>query len=378
MTRLLQPMKHYIRCYNIVEDEMTDIRSGKEIPKILIVDDVEANRFVLRDIISDMGFQPILTENGMQALKMVAHIKPQLIVLDIAMPQMDGYEVCERLKGDAETKEIPIIFISAFDDPEDIIKGFALGCEDYITKPFIPEVVKARVGMHLKLNEANRSMAEMNRQLHLSISEQRKQMERERKSVLYALIRVAKENAGYDEAYMERLSYNCRILAEAMQLSANFGHLISDSYVDTIELAVPLCDLGNLAIPTDILQKKASLDEHESAIMQTHTSIGAKVLRDITDIGIDNKFIQMAIEIANYHHENWDGSGYPEGKKGNEIPLSAQIVAVVSVYCALTERRIYRGAFEQEDAFRIMDEEASQKFNPDIYWILKKIVRQLH
>ncbi len=357
---------------------MAEVNRGKGLARILIVDDVEANRFVLRDIISDMGIQPILTENGMQALKMVQHMQPQLIILDIAMPEMDGYEVCERLKANVETREIPIIFISAFDDPTDIVKGFTLGCEDYITKPFIPEVVKARVGMRLKLNEANRSMAEMNRQLHLSIGEQRKQMEKERKSVLYALIRVAKENAGYDEEHMERLSYNCRILAEAMQLSAKFGHLISDSYVDTIELAVPLCDLGNLAIPTDILQKKASLDERENAIMQTHTVIGSKILKDITEFGIDNKFIQMAIDISQYHHENWDGSGYPEGKKGDEIPLCAQIVAVVSVYCALTEKRIHRNAFEQEDAFMIMDKDAESKFNPDIYWIMKKIVRQLH
>lgn len=357
---------------------MAEGKSGKEISRILIVDDVEANRFVLRDIISDMGFQPILTENGMQALKMVQHIKPQLIILDIAMPQMSGYEVCEILQADAETREIPIIFISAFDDPADIVKGFSLGCEDYITKPFIPEVVKARVGMHLKLNEANRHMVELNHRLQVSMNEQRKQMEKERRSVLYALIRVAKENACYDEEYMERLSYNCRILTEAMQLSAKFGHLISDGYVDTIELAVPLCDLGNIAVPTDILQKRDALDAHESAVMQTHTTIGSKILRDITDIGIDNKFIQMAIEIANYHHENWDGSGYPEGRRGEEIPLAAQIVAVVSVYCALTERRIYRDAYEKEAAFEIMDQDAEKKFNPDIYWILKKIVRQLH
>lgn len=356
---------------------MAESKPGKELPRILIVDDVEANRFVLRDIISDMGYQPILTENGMQALRMMQHMKPQLLILDIAMPQMDGYEVCERLKADVETKEIPIIFISAFDDPSDIVKAFNLGCEDYITKPFIPEVVKARVGMHLKLSEANKSIQQVNRQLHSSIAEQRKQIEQERRSVLYALVRVAKENAGYDEAHMERLSYNCRILAEAMQLSAKFGHLISDSYVNTIEMAVPLCDLGNLAIPTEILQKKAALDERESAIMQTHVEIGAKVLRDIAEIGIDNKFIQMAMDIASYHHENWDGSGYPEGRKGDEIPLSAQIVGVVSVYCALTERREHREAFSQEKAFQIMDEDAEKKYNPDIYWILKKIVRQL-
>lgn len=357
---------------------MEEKRANKDAPRILIVDDVEANRFVLRDIIADMGYKPVLTENGVQALKMVERMKPQLIILDIAMPEMDGYEVCGRIKEDAYTREIPIIFISAFDDPSDIVQGFEVGCEDYITKPFIPEVVKARVGMHLKLYEANRRMTEMNRQLQVSVNEQIKQVERERRSVLYALIRVARENAYYDEEYMDRLSYNCRILTEAMQLSAQFGHLISDNYVDTIELAAPLCDLGNMAISTDILQKRGTLTPEENAVMRTHTTIGAKILKDIAEVGNDNKFIRMAVEIANYHHENWDGGGYPEGRKENEIPLSAQIVAVASAYCSLTENRTFRDAYDQERAFEVMEKESKGKFNPDIFAIMKKIVRQLH
>lgn len=349
----------------------------KAVPRILIVDDVEANRFVLRDIISDMGYQPVLTENGTQALRMVQHITPQLIILDIAMPEMDGYEVCQKIKADPATREIPIIFISAFDEPTDIVKGFTLGGEDYITKPFIPEVVKARVGMHLKLYEANRSMAEMNRQLQQALSEQLRQMEMERRSVLYALIRVARENASYDEEYMERVSFNCRKLTEAMQLSGVFGHLISDTYIDMIELAAPLCDLGNLAVPTHILQKKGTLTKEEQAIMRRHTLIGARILRDVGAIGNDNGFIRMAVEIANYHHENWDGSGYPEGRRGEAIPLSAQIVSVVSAYTALTENRTYRGAYDTQMALEVMEEEGESKFNPEIFWILKKIVRQL-
>lgn len=358
---------------------MTGGKFSRDIPRILIVDDVEANRFVLRDIIREMDCQPILTENGAQALKMIPHMEPELIILDIAMPEMDGYEVCEKIKEDPLTRDIPIIFISAFDDPQDIVKGFSVGGEDYITKPFIHEVVKARVGMHLKLHEANHSMAEMNRQLQVSISEQIKQMEKERRNVLYALIRVARENARYDERHMERLRYNCRILAEAMQLSANYGAVISDSYVDTIELATPLCDLGNMAIPTDILQKKGRLTQEERKIMRTHTTIGAKILRDIEEGGSsDNDFIHMAMEIAYFHHENWDGSGYPEGKKGNEIPLSAQIVSVVNTYCALTEVRTYRDAFSREEALDIMEKDAVKRFNPDIFWIMKKITRQFH
>ena len=360
-----------------MEGYMAEENANKELIRILIVDDVEANWFVLRDIISDMGYQPVLTENGIQALKMVRHLKPQLIILDIAMPKMDGYEVCTQLKTNVETRDIPIIFISAFDDPEDIVKGFSLGGEDYITKPFIPEVVKARVGMHLKLYEANRSMMEMNHKLQVSLNEQIKQLEAEKKSVLYALIRIARENACYDEKYMDRLSSNCRLLTEAMQLSGEFGHLISDSFIDTMELAAPLCDLGNMAIPTNILQKEGALDAEENAIMRKHTTIGARILRDIKGIGNDNSFIRMSIDIANYHHENWDGSGYPTGRKGDDIPISAQIVSIVSAYCALTEKRTYREAFSQELALEIVEADTGSKFNPSIFNILKKIVRQL-
>ena len=357
---------------------MTEEKRSKVLPRILVVDDVDTNRFILRDIITEMGYQPILTENGEQALRMIQHVNPQLVILDIAMPGMSGYEVCERIKADPETRDIPIIFISAFDNPEDVVRGFEYGCEDYITKPFIPEVVKVRISIQLKLYDANKKMTEMNRQLQASVNEQIKQMEKERRSVLYALLRVARENARYDESYMKRLSYNCRLLAEAMQLSTAYGHVISDSYVDIIELAAPLCDLGNMAIPIDILQKQSVLTEQENQIMRRHTVIGADILSDVAKVGNNNSFIQMAIEIANYHHENWDGSGYPTGKSGSEIPLAAQIVGVAGAYCALTENRTYRSAFTPEKAIEIMEMDSDIKFNPEIFWILKKIAKQLH
>lgn len=350
----------------------------KDIPKILIVDDVETNRFTLRDIISEMGYQPILTENGAQALKIVERFQLQLIISDIAMPVMDGYELCKILKSNPDTREIPIIFISAFDNPEDVIKGFELEGEDYITKPFIPEVVRARVRVHLKLYEANRDLVEINRKLQASVHEQIRQIENEKKKVLYALIRIARENANYEEEHMEKLSYNCRILSEALQLSNQFGNLVSDSFIDTIELAAPLCDLGNMTVPTDILQKTSTLTDAEKEIMQAHTVKGAKILEDIEQAGDYNDFMQMSVDIAKYHHENWDGSGYPEGKKGEEIPLSAQIVSIVSEYCALREMRSYRGNYSEEETFEIMQKDVNVKFNPDIFDIMQKIFRQLH
>jgi len=357
---------------------MEQEKTVKDAAKILVVDDVDTNRFVLRDIIQEMGHQPILTENGVQALKIVGRILPQLIILDVAMPEMDGYEFCKIMKENPDTRDIPIIFISAFDEPSDVVKGFNLGGEDYITKPFIPEVVKARLNLHLRLRDASMQLKEANRLLQRSVSEQLRQLEMEKKNVLYALIRVARENACYDEDHMERLSYNCRKLAEAMQLSADYGHLISDDYIDTIEMAAPLCDLGNVAIPAEILQKKASLTPEETAVMRSHTTKGAKILQDIRDTGDYNDFLQMSIDIAHYHHENWDGSGYPCGRKGDEIPLAAQIVAVVSAYCAITENRVYRGSYQIEAALEMMEADSGTKYNEGIFRILRRIYRQMH
>ena len=356
---------------------MEEFAGKKEEIKILVVDDVDTNRFVLRDIIREMGYDPVLAENGMQALRIVERIRPQLMILDIAMPGMDGNEVCRRMKENVETREIPIIFISAYDSPEDIVNGFNLGGEDYITKPFVPEVVKARLRLHLKLHHANHRLQETNRLLQKSVSEQLRQLELEKKNVLYALTRVARENACYDKDHMERLRVNCRMLAEAMQLTAQYDHLISDTFIDTLELAAPLCDLGNMAIPIDILQKKGALRAEELAVIRTHTTVGARILEDIRNTDDYNDFLQMSIYIAHYHHENWDGSGYPCGLRGDEIPLSAQIVSVVSAYCAITEQRVYRESYKGEEALQMMEAEAGKKFNPDIFRILRKTYRQL-
>ena len=295
-----------------------------------------------------------------------------MILSDISMPGMDGYELCRILKNDEKTKNIPIVFISAFDAPEDIIEGFSLGGEDYITKPFIPEVVQARVGVHLRLHVARRELKEMNRRLQVSVNEQIKQMEMEKKSVLYAMANIAAVNSDYAKEHVKRLGHNCGILAQGMQLSPVFEDKISDTYIDTIEIAAPLCDIGNIGISKEILQKKGELTEEESSIIQNHTKIGAKLLRDIYVNSDYNDFINAAIDIAHYHHENWDGSGYPDGLKGERIPLGAQIVAIVDRYCALTEKN----AHTREEALEIMSKEADTRFNPDIFKICCKISRQ--
>lgn len=345
--------------------------------RILIIDDVETNRFVLRNIITDMGYQPVLAENGKQGLKIMERIVPDLILLDVAMPEMDGFEFAEHIKKDVKTRNIPIIFISAFDAAQDVVKGFEAGGADYVTKPFIQEVVKSRVAVQLKLAEMNKTLAETNRRLQVSVTEQLRQLEAEKKKVLYALLTVVRKNAVFDDSHIERLQENCKILAQAMQLSPKYESIVSDTFVETIELAAPLCDLGMVGVPLEILQKKGKLDEDETAIMQKHTLIGTQIMEDIKGDGDYNDFVDMSCDITRYHHEKWDGSGYPKGISGNEIPLPAQVVALISYYNALTENRSYRAAFSKEEAIAILEQESGKAFNPEILNICKKIARQL-
>lgn len=345
--------------------------------RILIIDDVETNRFVLRNIITDMGYQPVLAENGKQGLKIMEHIVPELILLDVAMPEMDGFEFADIIKKDVKTRNIPIIFISAFDAPQDIVKGFEAGGADYVTKPFIQEVVKSRVAVQLKLAEMNKTLAETNRRLQVSIAEQLRQLEAEKKKVLYALLSVVRKNAAFDDVHIERLQENCRILAQAMQLSPKYESIVSDTFVETIELAAPLCDLGMIGVPLDILQKKGVLTDEEKLIVQEHIKVGAQILDDIKGDGDYNDFIDMSSDITKYHHERWDGKGYPYGKSGNDIPLPAQVVSIISAYNALTEKRAYRDAYSKEEALQIIEDASGTEFNPDIFVICKKISRQL-
>lgn len=356
----------------IYEDKEVKLeKTARDKRKILIVDDVEMNRIVLEEIIKNMGCEPILAEDGEEALEKAKQCVPQLVLTDISMPGMNGYELCSILKKNEKTRNIPVVFISAFDNPQDIVEGFALGGEDYITKPFIPELVQARVIVHLRLHEAKQELMEMNRRLQVSVSEQLKQMEMEKKNILYALADIAAKNSLYKKEHLKRLSKNCGVLAQGMQLSLLFEDKISDTYIDTIELAAPLCDIGNIGIPMEILRKNTALTDEEAAIVKTHTEIGAKLLQDLHVTNDYNDFIKMSIDIAHYHHENWDGSGYPDRLEKNNIPLAAQIVSIIANYCLLTEQN-----YSREETLEFMKKDSGVRFNPDIFNICCKISRQ--
>ena len=340
--------------------------------QILIVDDVEINRMVLEEIIRNMGCEPLLAENGQQALKIASCSRPKLILSDISMPGMDGFELCKSLKANKKTKEIPIIFISAFDEAEDIVKGLKLGGEDYITKPFITEVVQARVAVHLHLYTVKNELMETNRKLQISVDAQLRQMEEEKKNILYALANIAAKNSGFEQGHMQRLRRNCRLLAQVMQLSPKFEDQISDDYIDAIELAACLCDIGNIGIPKELLRRETDFTQEEKDIIHSHTELGAQLLTDLQVNSDYNDFLSISIDISHYHHENWDGSGYPRGLKEDQIPVSAQIVSIMETYCILTGEKKH----SREDALEIMAKEEGVRFNPDIYQICRRISRQ--
>lgn len=339
---------------------------------VLIVDDVESNRLILGEIIGSMGCVPVLAGSAVQALSRIKEFQPQLVLTDISMPDIDGYELCRILKGNEATKDIPVIFISAFDNPQAIVEGLSYGGEDYITKPFVAEVIKARVGVHLRLNEARRELLEMNRRLKASVDEQLHQMELEKKNILYALANIAAQGLENTKESVRRLSANCRILAQGMQLSPIFGDRISDDFIETLELAAPLCDIGNIGVPKEILQKKAPLTKEEQESMQEHTRIGAKLLKDLYVNHDYNDFIGISADMIRYHHERWDGSGYPDGLKGEQIPLAAQIVSTMARYIELTS-----GGESREEALNTMEQEAGTAINPAVFGICFKIARQL-
>jgi len=344
---------------------------------ILIVDDVEMNRVILEEIIKDMGCRPVLAENGVQALEEFRRCNPDLVLTDVAMAEMDGHELCRILKSKAHTRDVPVIFISAFGESEDVVKGFALGGNDYIVKPFIPEVVQARVKLHLSLHAAALRISENNRRLQKSVQEQVRQIEQERKNVLYVLANMAAEKTSYAHEHIERLQKNSRKLAQSMQFSPLFAEYISDTYIDTIEAAAALCDIGNIGIPRHILRKESALDEEEKKVVRSHPEAGAQLLRKLYVNNDFNDFISISVDVVNYHHENWDGSGYPAQLKGESIPLAARIVAVADFYCELTEKRGCRDAFSKEDALQIMKKESGKRFHPEIFQIFCKIARQL-
>ena len=302
-------------------------------PALLLVDDEPANLHVLKHILQDDS-RLLFARDGQRALELAAAERPQLILLDVMMPGMTGHEVCAQLKSDPHTSDIPVIFVTALSSVEDEIRGFELGAVDYISKPVSAPIVKARVRTHLSLVRA-----EVLRQTRLNI--------------VQALGMAAEYKDNETGLHVIRMSHFSRIIA----LEAGF----SPDEAEELLHAAPMHDVGKIGIPDAILQKPGKLDENEWLIMQKHPEIGAQI------IGEHNaSMLQMARRIALGHHEKWDGSGYPAGLAGDDIPIEARIVAIADVFDALTSVRPYKKAWTVEDAVALIREQSGRHFDPQL------------
>lgn len=344
---------------------------------VLIVDDVTSNLAILTEMIQGAGHAARPVIDAKQAMEAIARKLPQLILLDISMPDMDGYEFCELLKKNVRTRDIPIIFISAMNSMEDKKKGFELGAVDFISKPFEVEEVTIRVNNHLKLYRMQQELEEYNRRLHKIVNDQILRIEKEEKNFIFALAKLAELKENTNGNHLRNISKNSKLLAMSLQFSPKFEEEISNSFVETIEIAAELHDIGKIGIRDQVLLKRGSLSREERKMMEIHPELGAKTLEELYDRNGHNEFLKMAIDIARYHHERWDGTGYPYGLKGKEIPLSARIVGIVDVYDALVGERYYKKPYSHEESIRILREGAGTQFDADIVEVLCRIQNQL-
>jgi putative two-component system response regulator len=309
------------------------IRPADTRPKLLLVDDEPTNLQVLRQILQD-DYRLLFAKDGDKAVELAERENPALILLDVMMPGMTGHDVCTRLKTQPATAAIPVIFVTALADVEDEARGFEVGAVDYITKPVSPAIVRARVRTHLSLVRVD--------ELHET-----------RLQIVQRLGLASEYKDNETGLHVIRMSHYTHILARA----AGFSEREADDLLN----AAPMHDVGKIGIPDAILQKNGKLDEAEWQVMRSHAQIGAEIIGEH-----DSGLLRTARIIALTHHEKWDGSGYPNGLKGEAIPLAGRIVAIADVFDALTSVRPYKPAWPVQEAVDFLRRESGRHFDPEL------------
>jgi putative two-component system response regulator len=313
-------------------------------PTVLVVDDAPDNITVLNEILRG-DYRVLAATSGPQALKISrGEHPPDLILLDVMMPEMSGHQVCERLKGESSTRKIPIIFVTAMNQVEDEAKGFALGAVDYITKPVSPPIVKARVKTHLALYDQNR-------ELEHKVRERTAELQHTRMEIIRRLGRAGEFRDNETGMHVIRVAHYCRLLGEAARMN--------EEDLDLLLNAAPMHDIGKIGISDLVLLKPGKLTDEEMQIMRQHVPIGGEIMGEHADA-----LLSMARLIILTHHEKWNGTGYHRGLKGEEIPLVGRITAIADVFDALTSVRPYKKAWSIEDAVALIQRESGTSFEP--------------
>lgn len=332
---------------------------------IMIVDDTEMNIDILVEALQD-DYELIIAINGVEAMELLEGQKPDLILLDIMMPGMDGYEVLRTIKKSADLENLPVILLSAITDSDSKTKGFSLGAVDYVTKPFEIVEVKARVRTQLKIEEARLFLENQNQYLEEKVKERTKLLERTNSAAIYCLAALAETRDPETGEHIKRTQGYIKELALELQGIDKYKGILTNDYIELLYQSAPLHDIGKVGVRDSILLKPGRLTEEEFEEMKKHTIYGGESLMvGIKELGEDS-FLTLAKEIALTHHEKWDGSGYPRGLARTEIPISGRLMALSDVYDALISKRVYKNAFTHDEAKEIILEGRGTHFDPDI------------
>jgi len=336
-------------------------------PRVLVIDDSATIRAVLFSLLS-AEHEVLQAKDGMMGLEQARRTpQPDLILLDVEMPGIDGFEVCRRLKQDPATLHIPVIFLTSLSNVEHEGRGLTLGAADYIAKPISPPIVAARVHNHLALKRQADFLRNKNEFLSAEVEKRTREVSAVQDVTILAMASMAETRDNETGNHIRRTQHYVRALSLHLKRHPRFASHMTRPYITGLFKSAPLHDIGKVGIPDRILLKPGRLTPEEFEIMKTHTTLGRDAIQHAEEaLGVRVKFLTIAKEIAYSHQEKWDGSGYPEGLKGEAIPLSARLMAVADVYDALISERVYKKGMSHEDAVAIMREGRGTHFDPDI------------
>lgn len=343
-------------------------------PVILVVDDTPENLLLMNELLRD-EYKVKGANSGAKALQLAQTAPiPDLILLDIMMPEMDGYEVCTRLKAEPKTQDIPVIFVTACSETEDEEHGLACGAVDYLSKPISPPIVCARIRTHLALKASKDFLRDKNDYLEHEVAKRTAEVVKRTEELqhiqdvtIIAMASLAETRDNETGNHIRRTQHYIRRLAQEVRSHPRFTAALDDKTIDLLFKCAPLHDIGKVGIPDSILLKPGRLTPEEFEIMKQHARLGKEAIEHAEQqLGYEVDFLHLAKEIAYAHHEKWDGSGYPQGLAGESIPLSARLMAVADVYDALISRRVYKPPMPQAEAVQIIQEGRAKAFDPDI------------
>lgn len=350
-------------------------------PTVLVVDDTPDNLSLMSGLLREL-YRVQVANSGERALKLVqTGPQPDLILLDIMMPGLSGYDVCEALKADASTRDIPIIFLTAMAATQDEKKGLDMGAVDFITKPVNPPIVLSRVATQLKVKAASDFLRDQNAYLEAEVKRRTEELAAIQDVTILAMASLAETRDNDTGNHIRRTQHYIKTLANHLKDHPRFRHFLTEKTIDSLFKSAPLHDIGKVGIPDRILLKPGKFTPEEFEIMKSHCSLGRDAIQHAEDqLGLKVEFLQLAKEIAYSHQEKWDGSGYPEGIGGDDIPIAARLMAVADVYDALISRRVYKDGMPHEKAVEIIVEGRGSHFDPDIadaFFVLSEEFRSI-